>query len=374
MIPGFSFKVSHRDGESRVGQLSTPHGVIETPAFMPVGTRGSVKAVLPDQLVELGAQIVLSNTYHLHLRPGEETVRRLGGLHPFMGWDGPILTDSGGFQVLSLAELRSIDDSGVRFKSHLDGRDVFLDPEGVLRIQAELGSDIAMVLDHCPPPQEDRDGMRRAMERTILWAERSAQARADLHTHAPMAVFAIQQGGSHEDLRDECTERLLEIDSRVAPFDGFAVGGVSVGEDRDKLLATIPVGVRGLPPARPRYLMGVTGFQEFVHAIGSGIDMFDCVLPTRNARSGYLFRTDGEIVRLKNSQHKDDPNPVDERCDCYTCARFSRGFLHHLLRRGELLSYTLNSIHNLRVFHRLLEDIRGAIRSGTFAEFTQRWR
>ncbi|MCA8962643.1 MAG: tRNA-guanine transglycosylase, partial [Planctomycetes bacterium] len=262
---------------------------------------------------------------------------------------------------------------GVRFRSHVDGAEVFLDPERVLAIQAELGSDIAMVLDHCPPPDENRDGMRDAMERTVRWARRSAEAREALQTYEPMAVFAIQQGGAHENLRDECAEQLLEIDRVVHPFDGFAIGGVSVGEDRETLLSTIPIGVRRLPPERPRYLMGVTGFQEFVHAIGAGIDLFDCVLPTRNARNGTLFTVDGGIVRLKNQVHREDPGPVDPRCDCYTCRHFSRGFLHHLLRRGELLASTLNSIHNLRVFHRLLEEIREAIRVGRFTELASRW-
>ena len=373
MISGFDFELLAEDGASRVGRLRTPHGDVETPAFMPVGTRGAVKGVLPDQLRELGAQIVLSNTYHLALRPGEELVRQLGGLHQFMGWSGPILTDSGGFQVLSLAELRSIADDGVRFRSHVDGAEVFLDPERVMAIQAELGSDIAMVLDHCPPPTADRVGMRDAMERTLSWARRSARAREGLRTYEPMAVFAIQQGGANRDLRAECTERLLEIDREEHAFDGFAVGGVSVGEDRDTLLATIPWGVEGLPPERPRYLMGVTGFQEYVRAIGHGIDLFDCVLPTRNARSGYVFTVDGEVLRLKNAVHKADAGPVDERCDCYTCGQFSRGFLHHLIRRGEILGATLASIHNLRVFHRLLEEIRAAIRAGRFEEFAARW-
>lgn len=338
---------------------------------MPVGTRGAVKGVLPSQLTELGAQMLLANTYHLALRPGEETVEQLGGLHAFTGWQGPILTDSGGFQVLSLSDLRSIDDGGVHFRSHVDGAKLFLDPERVMEIQSRLGSDIAMVLDHCPEPSAARSEMRVAMERTLGWARRSAEARVGVRES--MAVFAIQQGGAHEDLRQESSERLLEIDRETAGFDGFAVGGVSVGEDRDRLLATIPWGARGLPSDRPRYLMGVSGFQEYVRAIDAGIDLFDCVLPTRNARNGFLFRSDGQIVRIKNSKFKTDPGPIEEGCDCHTCQNFGCGFVHHLIRRGELNGYTLCSIHNLRVFHRFLEDARVAIAGGNWPAFAERW-
>lgn len=373
MIPGFSFRtVDAVPGRAaRRGEFVTPHGVVDTPAFMPVGTRGAVKGVLPSQLRALGAQMLLANTYHLALRPGAETVRVLGGLHAFTGWSGPILTDSGGFQVLSLSDLRSIDDSGVRFRSHVDGAELFLDPERVIELQDALGTDIAMVLDHCPEPSATRSQMRRAMERTLDWALRSARRREA--ARADMAVFAIQQGGPNEDLRRECSERLLEIDRDSAGFDGFAIGGVSVGEDRERLLATIPWGASGLPADRPRYLMGVSGFQEYVRAIDAGIDLFDCVLPTRNARNGFLFRSDGEVVRIKNSRFREDPGPIEEGCDCYTCQNYGCGLLHHLIRRGELNGYTLTSIHNLRVFHRFLESARAAIRDGSWADFAARW-
>ena len=370
MIPGFSFaRTAGDDAGPRVGRFETPHGVVATPAFMPVATQGAVKGVTPDQVRETGAQILLSNTYHLHVRPGEERVAALGGLHRFTGWDGPILTDSGGFQVMSLAELCHIDDAGVTFRSHLDGAEVRLTPEKALQIQARLGTDIAMVLDHCPPGKVDRDEAVEALERTIRWAHASIEARDGLATASPMAVFAISQGGAHEDLRAESAERLREL-----PFDGFAVGGVSVGEDRDLLLATIPWAARGLPADRPRYLMGVAGFQEFVVAIESGIDLFDCVLPTRNARNGLLYLRTGEEIRLKNHAHATDPGPIDPDCDCATCARFSRGFLHHLIRRKELLGYTLTSIHNLRVFHWFLEEARAAIAAGEWGAFSARYR
>ncbi|MFN0060182.1 MAG: tRNA guanosine(34) transglycosylase Tgt [Planctomycetota bacterium] len=373
MQSGFIFQTIAQDGGARVGQLATPHGVVETPAFMPVGTRGSVKGVLPEQLKDLGAQILLANTYHLTLRPGEKTVRTLGGLHLFTGWSGPILTDSGGFQVLSLAARRHIDDSGVRFRSHIDGSELFLDPERVLGIEAELGTDIAMVLDHCPAPTANAAELRVATERTLLWAGRSARTRESLNAPASMAVFAIQQGGADANLRDECADRLLEIDAAGVPFDGFAVGGVSVGEDRARLLATIPISTRKLPVDRPRYLMGVSGFQEYVRAIDAGVDLFDCVLPTRNARNGYLFCRSGEVVRIKNSRYQADPAPIEASCDCRACRGFSRGFLHHLLRNRELVAYTLASIHNLRVFHRFLEDARAAIRAGTWGDFRAAW-
>jgi queuine tRNA-ribosyltransferase len=294
-------------------------------------------------------------------------------LHRFTGWDGPILTDSGGFQVLSLADLRSIDDTGVRFRSHIDGSPLHLDPRGVLELQALMGSDVAMVLDHCPAPTASATELRDAAERTLLWAEQSARARPHLRLHGPMAVFAIGQGGANPALRDECAERLIAMD-RVGPsFDGFAAGGVSIGEDREPLLQTISYAARRFPAERPRYLMGVSGFQEYVRAISAGFDLFDCVLPTRNARNGYLFCSDGTVVRIRNSCYRDDPGPIDAACDCSTCRKYSRGFLHHLIRCSELTAYTLASIHNLRVFHRFLENARAAIGAGTWPEFARRW-
>lgn len=365
MAGGFSFEVMAKDPAGpRCGKLVTPNGTVDTPAFMPVGTQGSVKGVSPEQLQGVGTSIVLSNTYHLAVRPGAETVRNLGGLHRFMGWDRPILTDSGGFQVLSLADLRSIDDDGVQFRSHVDGKLLHLTPEKVLDLQAQLGTDVAMVLDHCPPPGIDYEGAARALERTQLWAERSVRHREEMKTFDPMAVFGILQGGVYENLRKEGAERLCEL-----PFDGFAIGGVSVGEDRETLLATIPISARGLPEDRPRYLMGVGGLQEFTVAIEAGIDLFDCVIPTRNARNATLFLSDGTALRMRNSAHKDDRGPIEEGCDCPACAGFSRGFLHHLYLRKEMLAYTLGSLHNLRVFHRFLESAREAVKSGRWGEF-----
>ncbi|MFQ5655698.1 MAG: tRNA guanosine(34) transglycosylase Tgt [Planctomycetota bacterium] len=369
MAPGFSFELTAGDARGpRAGRLTTPHGVVSTPAFMPVGTQGTVKGLTPEQLRGTGASILLANAYHLALRPGAETVRALGGLHRFMAWDGPILTDSGGFQVHSLAELRAIDDSGVRFRSHIDGSELFLTPERSLEIQGLLGTDIAMVLDHCPPGDAPRALAEEALERTLKWARRSAEHRDTLRTDSPMAVFGILQGGSHEDLRREGAERIAEI-----PFDGYAIGGVSVGEDRQRLLESIPWGTRGLPVARPRYLMGVAGFEEFTHAIAAGVDLFDCVLPTRNARNGTLFRRRGEPLRIRNERHRADGRPIEEGCDCAACRGFSRGFLHHLFLRRELLGYTLASLHNLRVFHRFLEEARRAITAGRWEGFSRAW-
>ncbi|MGE3166116.1 MAG: tRNA guanosine(34) transglycosylase Tgt [Planctomycetota bacterium] len=365
LAPGFSFRVVAGDPSgARVGEFVTPHGTVETPAFMAVGTQGAVKGVTPDQLRRAGGTILLSNTYHLTVRPGSAVVRELGGLHQFSGWDGPILTDSGGFQVLSLAALRRIDDVGVVFRSHLDGQELRLTPERVLEIQAELGTDIAMVLDDCPGPEVDRDGAACALERTLKWARRTAEHREGLRSPDPLAVFGILQGGAFEDLRREGAERLREI-----PFDGYAIGGVSVGEDRERLLATIPWGARHLPLERPRYLMGVGGLTEFTHAIDAGVDLFDCVIPTRNARNGFLFRRHGDPIRLRNARYRSDPGPIEDGCSCEACARFSRGFLQHLMLRREILYSTLASIHNLHVFYRFLADARAAIRAGTWAAF-----
>jgi len=365
MTEGFSFEVVAGDVRGpRCGRLLTPHGAIDTPAFMPVGTQGTVKGVSPEQLRQIGTSIVLSNTYHLAVRPGSKSVRSLGGLHRFMGWDRPILTDSGGFQVFSLADLRSIDDEGVEFRTHVDGQLLHLTPEKVLDIQAELGTDIAMALDHCPPPGVGRDEAAVALERTQLWARRTIEHRTKMKKWDPMAVFGILQGGVYEDLRQEGAERLRQL-----PFDGFAIGGVSVGEDRETLLATIPISARGLPVDRPRYLMGVAGLEEFIVAIESGIDLFDCVIPTRNARNATLFLSDGSVLRIRNSVHREDPGPLEEDCDCPACGTFSRGFIHHLYLRKEMLGYTLGSLHNLRVFHRFLESAREAVKSGGWAEF-----
>ncbi len=368
MIDGFSFEVIGGDPHGpRLGKLTTPHGIVETPAFMPVATRGSVTGVDPRAVRAGGAEIVLANAFHLCLRPGAEAVRALGGLHRFMGWSGPILTDSGGFQVMSLADLRTVTDDAVVFRSPIDGARVELTPESVLEIQRQLGSDLALVLDDCIPAGAGRDAAAAALARTVRWARRSAECRSRLRRDSPMAVFGISQGGPFEDLRAESAETLSAL-----PFDGFAVGGVSVGEDRDLLLATIPLGTAGLPADRPRYLMGVGGRAEFTRAIECGVDLFDCVLPTRNARNGQLLQFAGDPVRIKNSRYREDAGALEEGCDCDACARFSRGFLHHLFQRRELLGYTLASIHNLRVFHRILEEARAAIRSARWPEFARR--
>jgi len=364
---GFSFEIRAGDpAGARHGRLVTPHGEVETPAFMPVGTQGTVKGLTPDQVLATGAQIVLANAYHLAVRPGAGVVRSLGGLHRFMGWQRPILTDSGGFQVFSLAELRDIDDDGVTFRSHVDGALVRLTPESVLEIEAALNPDIAMVLDHCAPPTVDEAAARDALERTIAWARRAVEHRERIAPSRPMAVFGIVQGGLHEALRREAVERLREL-----PFDGYAVGGVSVGEAREAMLRTIPWGSEGLPIDRPRYLMGVGGFEEFRVAIECGIDLFDCVIPTRNARNAQVFRLDGGPLRLRNRVHQEDPAPIEEGCDCAACRSFSRGFLHHLFRRREMLGPTLATIHNLRVFHRFLERARRAIAAGEWPRFRE---
>ncbi len=365
MTSGFAFEVVGADPAGpRRGRLTTPHGTVETPAFLPVGTRGTVKGLTPDQLIACGAQIVLANAYHLAVRPGPETVHALGGLHSFMGWNRPILTDSGGFQVFSLAELRDIDDDGVTFRSHVDGAQIRLTPERVLDIEAALNPDIAMVLDHCAAPTGDESEARVALERTMSWAIRSVEHRARIEPARPMAVFGIVQGGTFEALRREAVERLREL-----PFDGYAVGGVSVGEARETMLRTIPWGAEGLPVDRPRYLMGVGGFEEFRVAVECGIDIFDCVVPTRNARGGSLFRLTGGPLRIRNRAHASDPSPIEEGCDCLACTGFSRGFLHHLYRRKEMLGTTLGTIHNLRVFHRFLERARQAIAEGEWGRF-----
>jgi len=366
MTSGFDFQLEGRSGEARAALLTTPRGSIQTPAFMPVGTQGSVKGVTPDQLTAVGTQIVLSNTYHLAVRPGADTVRALGGLNSLMGWDGPILTDSGGFQVFSLGHRNRISEQGVEFRNHVDGNRLLLTPESVLDIQARLGSTIAMILDECPAGGVSKDEVARAVVRTHRWALRAHEHRQRLELFEPMAVFGIMQGGTHEDLRRESAEQLVDI-----PFDAYAVGGVSVGEGRDALLSTIGLSAPLLPFDRPRYLMGVGGLEEFVIAIDRGIDIFDCVIPTRNARNASLFLSDGGSLNMKNSRHRQDPGPIEEGCDCLACLRYSRGILHHLYQRKEILAYTLGSIHNLRVFHRFLENAREAILGGGWGAFRE---
>jgi queuine tRNA-ribosyltransferase len=352
MVNQFSLIKKASLSEARLGRLETAHGMIETPCFMPVGTQGTVKAVLPRDLKEMGCQILLGNTYHLHVRPGADLIRELGGLHKFMGWDGPILTDSGGFQVFSLGAMRKLSEEGVRFRSHLDGSYHMLTPEKVIEIQEALGSDIAMVLDECIPHDADRDYVRSSTERTVRWAERCSRARAS----KDQLLFGIIQGGMHEDLRRWCVDKI-----RLMPFEGFAVGGLGVGESEITLQAISAYTANLLPQDRPRYLMGVGRPEDIITAIRAGFDMFDCVIPTRNARNGTLFTSHGK-VNIKRSDFARDPRPLDERCECHTCRNFSRAYLRHLYMAGEILSSQLNSLHNLYFYHRLMQRCRETIR------------
>ena len=354
MISQFTVIKKDSTTEARLGRLETAHGVIETPCFMPVGTQGTVKAVLPRDLKEMGCQIVLGNTYHLHLRPGSGLIRELGGLHKFMGWDGPILTDSGGYQVFSLGAMRKLSEDGVRFQSHLDGSYHMLTPERVVAIQEALGSDIAMILDECIPHDADREYVRSSTERTIRWAERCLRARGS----KDQLLFGIVQGGMYEDLRRWCVDKM-----RLMPFDGFAVGGLGVGEGEARLQAISAYTAGLLPEDRPRYLMGVGRPEDIVNAIRAGFDMFDCVIPTRNARNGTLFTSHGK-VNIKRADFARDPRPLDEACECYTCRNFSRAYLRHLYVAGEILSSQLNSLHNLYFYHRLMKRCREMIRDG----------
>ena len=351
---GFSFTVLKKDSatKARLGRLTTGHGVVETPAFMPVGTLGSVKALTPRDLKEIGCGMILANTYHLYLRPGVEVIRDLGGLHRFMGWDGAILTDSGGYQVFSLGALRKITEEGVRFQSHLDGSSHLLTPEKVVEIQEDLGSDVAMVLDECVSHPASREYVQDSTQRTIRWAERSLRARKK----SDQALFGIIQGGMCEDLRTECAREMIQL-----PFDGFAVGGLGVGEDEATLHSMGAFAAGLLPEGRPRYLMGVGRPQDLVFAVRSGYDLFDCVLPTRNARTGTLFTSTGKI-NIKRAEFSRDPRPVDESCSCYCCRHFSRAYLRHLYQAGEILAAQLHTIHNINFYHQLMEGLRAAIR------------
>jgi queuine tRNA-ribosyltransferase len=344
---------------ARVGRLETPHGSIETPEFMPVGTRGTVKGITPEALRAVGSRMLLANTYHLALRPGEDVVRALGGLHRFMAWDGPILTDSGGFQVFSMADRLTLDERGVRFRSHIDGAALELTPERAVRIQQDLGADVAMCLDHCPALPSEKRAIAEAVDRTVRWAERCKAA----HDRPDQALFGIVQGGSHADLRAECAERLIGIG-----FDGYAVGGVSVGEAREEVRAALEVSTRHLPAEQVRYLMGVGRPQDILDAVATGIDIFDCVLPTRNGRNATCLTADGPL-KMRNAAHRIDSRPIEEGCACPACRSFSRGYLRHLFLVGEMLGPILASLHNLAYLHRLTRGIRESIRAGRFAEF-----
>ncbi len=352
------FGVTARDGAARCGELRTAHGVVHTPIFMPVGTVGSVKALAPDDLDALGAEIILGNTYHLYLRPGDERIARLGGLHGFSSWSKPVLTDSGGFQAFSLSELRKISENGVEFRSHLDGSKHLFTPEKVIQIQRNLNSDVMMVLDECVPYGTPRDYTARSIKLTTRWALRSRAAYP-----AGMAgnlLFAITQGGFFEDLRAESIQELAEHD-----FDGFAIGGLSVGEPKELMYSLLEASAPLLPEEKPRYLMGVGTPLDIVTGISRGVDMFDCVLPTRNARNGTLYTSLGKI-NIKRREFAEDQNPLDPACSCYTCRTFSRAYLRHLYTAGELLAFRLNSLHNLTYYLDLVRKARTAIREGRF--------
>ena len=355
----FRFTLHSTDGPARRGRLDTPHGPVETPVFMPVGTQGTVKGLTPEQVRSVGADILLGNTYHLALRPGDELIAELGGLHKFMGWDRPILTDSGGFQVFSLAQIRKVTDSGVAFRSHIDGALLDLTPERAVRIQENLGSDIAMVLDECPPADAPEAVIREAIRRTVLWAERCQNA----HVRPDQVLFAIVQGGTNLDWRRACAEPLVAMD-----FPGYALGGFSVGESPDAMHATLPGAADLLPTDKPRYLMGVGRPEDLLAGIAAGIDMFDCVMPTRNGRNASAFTADGPI-RLRNACHRRDSTPVESGCPCYTCTTFSRAYLHHLFQADEMLGPTLLSLHNVAFYLRLMADAGRAIADGRFAGF-----
>ena len=355
------FSVTKTSGIARCGRLATPHGAVDTPAFMPVGTAGSVKALTPRDVGEVGAQIVLANTYHLMLRPGDALIAELGGLRAFTGWNGPYLTDSGGYQVFSLSGLRSLDEHGVRFQSHIDGTAHVLSPERAIEIQERLGADIAMVLDECPPYPAPREAVAAATARSARWARRCRDAR----TRADQWLFAIVQGGVHLDLRARNAQELVSIG-----FDGYALGGLSVGEPKEDLKRVLDHVDEWLPAERPRYLMGVGTPEDIVEAVARGIDMFDCVLPTRNARNGQLFTRRGRIS-IRNARYRSDRRPPEPGCACYTCRTFSRAYLRHLHLAREMTAATLMSIHNLAHYLDTMKRIRQSIRSGRFEEFRQ---
>jgi len=355
------FELIKNDGGARRGRLRFDRGEVETPAFMPVGTYGTVKAMTPEELEGIGAQIILGNTFHLMLRPGTDIIEKHGDLHDFMHWEGPILTDSGGFQVFSLAKMRKITEEGVRFKSPIDGSDVHLTPEVSMEVQRKLGSDIVMIFDECTPYPATEEQARESMELSLRWADRSKQA----HDDNPSALFGIVQGGMYENLREESAEGLKAIG-----FDGYAIGGLSVGEPLEERNAVLDVTTPHLPTERPRYLMGVGKPEDIIEAVRRGVDMFDCVIPTRNARTGFLYTRYG-LLRIRNSRFADDTRPIDKTCDCYTCRNYSRSYLRHLDKCGEILGSRLNTIHNLYYYQRLMREIREAIDNDRFEEYAK---
>ncbi|BFT29656.1 tRNA guanosine(34) transglycosylase Tgt [Alteromonas sp. D210916BOD_24] len=355
------FELLKTDGRARRGRLVFERGVVETPAFMPVGTYGTVKGMTPEELEDSGAHICLGNTFHLMLRPGTSIIRQHGDLHDFMNWDKPILTDSGGFQVFSLGDLRKITEEGVTFRSPINGEKILLTPEKSMEVQRDLGSDIVMIFDECTPYPATEQEARVSMEMSLRWAKRSKEAHGD----NPAALFGIIQGGMYEGLRDVSLAGLEAIG-----FDGYAIGGLSVGEPKEDMIRIIDHTAPKIPEDKPRYLMGVGKPEDLVESVRRGIDMFDCVMPTRNARNGHLFVTEG-VVKIRNAKHRNDTSPLDEKCDCYTCKNYSRSYLHHLDKCNEILGARLNTIHNLRYYQRVMQGLRDAIDAGTLDAFVQ---
>ena len=381
----FEFRVDATAGAARAGTLTLPHGTVPTPVFMPVGTQATVRTLSPADLQAVGAHIVLANTYHLHVRPGEDVIEQLGGLHKFMAWDRPLLTDSGGFQVFSLEGFRRVDEAGVEFQSHVDGGRRMLTPEHAIEIQAKLGADIAMAFDHVVPGGSDEATARDALERTLRWLERCVTRHRELmerwndgtkssfqHSNMPsfhQTLWPIIQGGTLPALRTECLDRVMEL----GPWTGIAIGGLSVGEPKDKMYNTVEVLEERLPPALPRYLMGVGFPADLVAAVERGVDLFDCVAPTRGGRNGSAFTPEGTL-NIRNAAFRTDEGPLDPSCDCETCTTYSRGYLRHLFAAGELLGLRLLSLHNVRYLIRLAEEMRAAIQRGDFAAWAGEWR
>jgi len=373
----FAFHVTSNDGRARRGVMTTAHGDVETPAFMPVGTQGAVKGVVDRDLEDVGTAIILANTYHLYLRPGDDLIARRGGLHRFIGWRRPILTDSGGYQIFSLASRCRIEEEGARFQSHLDGSSHLLTPEKAADVQAQLGSDIAMVLDECLAHPSDARAARRSMERTLHWASRARERLLTIRAGPPAGViatnpgqaqFGIVQGSVYPDLREESARATVELD-----FEGYAIGGLSVGEPSAVMYDMVELTTAALPPDRPRYLMGAGTPEDLVEAVARGVDLFDCVLPTRNARNGQLFTSRGR-VNIKNARYAEDDRPLDEACGCYTCRTHSRAYLRHLFAAGEITASTLNTLHNLHFYLDTMRRIREAIAFGRFESFRLEFR
>jgi queuine tRNA-ribosyltransferase len=369
MTGRFSFRIDHRDGAARTGAIAMQRGEIRTPAFMPVGTAATVKAMKPETVRATGADIILGNTYHLMLRPGAERMARLGGLHKFMNWDRPILTDSGGYQVMSLSELRKLSEEGVEFRSHLDGSKHMLTPERSMEIQRLLGSDIVMAFDECPRADEPRDEIARSMELSMRWAGRSRAGFDSGPEHASRAaLFGIQQGALHEDLRLQSAQKLIDIG-----FDGYAIGGLAVGEGQEAMFGVLDYAPSQLPEDRPRYLMGVGKPDDLVGAVERGVDMFDCVLPSRSGRNGQAFTWTGP-KNLRNARFAEDEGPLDERCTCHVCATYSRAYLHHLVKSGEILGAMLMTEHNIAFYQQLMQAMRAAIAKREFSSFANQFR